>query len=306
MTATSIKHNFKPEKWPKSNQRTRFKVGSVTFLLVFILTSTLSVQINASSYSSSSPSSRFQLVSPLSSTQPSANLLKFGLIKGLKFVVKSSLDDNNNNRNNYNETELRLLFKKRNTVAAFLGIPYAAPPTRSLRFMPPGAVKAQQHQQLAGQLEQCQLVQRTVQTRPFTEFGHECVRLSDWLENSAKKQSNNSDDNDLHLQQDENCLNLNVFVPLDQLNQIKTNDINESPSSSSLSSSSSSRHKTRFSVELNESLQPNKQDQPPMSGANKLSDPPRGHQMKEDHLANQSGEYLHITMVPQSGTCTIN
>lgn len=82
-------------------------------------------------------------------------------------------------------------------VAAFLGVPYAAPPVGPLRFMPPGAYSGPQSQSARG-LDQ-------------TQFGHSCVRLHDWLD--PKPAGKLSD------QQSEDCLNANIFVPIQAGNE---------------------------------------------------------------------------------------
>jgi hypothetical protein len=156
---------------------------------------------------------------------PSVWLPKYGLARGLRFDSVPASDsgdqhDDHEERTDDNGSRRRFLGQPPQTVAAFLGVPYAAPPTGPLRFMPPGAARP------AGQRVpadvQCSLMaddhdqhqhheggarggRPATSSRPFVEFGHQCVRLADWLPpagSGARAQS-------------EDCLNLNVFVPLE-------------------------------------------------------------------------------------------
>lgn len=116
---------------------------------------------------------------------PGALLPKFGLVRGLKFNPGAG-----------------------RAVAVFLGVPYAAPPTGPLRFMPPGAVRpGQQRQPAGGASEQCRLLPSGTgaPVRPFARFGAECVRLASWLEPRPGPTD--------FQRQSEDCLNLNLFVP---------------------------------------------------------------------------------------------
>lgn len=80
-------------------------------------------------------------------------------------------------------------------VAAFLGLAYAGPPSGSLRFMPPSAARPPSGPQSRN--DPCK-------AQPLISFGPRCVRLADWRNLSSR-----------HQDQAEDCLRLNVFVPLE-------------------------------------------------------------------------------------------
>lgn len=125
-------------------------------------------------------------------------------------------------------------------VAGFLNIGYAAPPTGPLRLMPPGAAQVGQ----GGQVKPAWLLQpggRRSPVRGHAHFGPRCVHLADWLEEQPNKltdsnnetQTNHQRTNDEHREsevgrrqqrrgsQSEDCLNLNVFVPIDDSELLK-------------------------------------------------------------------------------------
>jgi len=98
-------------------------------------------------------------------------------------------------------------------VVAFLGLPYAAPPTGLLRFMPPGAL-SQQALRPGGQFPLMPSGQRAL-VRDHSHFGPKCVRLADWLSAgpASKREAAGALGGPMGAQS-EDCLNLNVFVPI--------------------------------------------------------------------------------------------
>lgn len=117
-------------------------------------------------------------------------------------------------------------------VVAFLGIPYAAPPTGLLRFMPPGAANSATNQRPMEQGLLMPAGQQRVGIRPHAHFGRQCVHLPDWLEpqtnsttterkTTSGKEVNTAADNlaAIRDRQSEDCLNLNAFVPLNDFNK---------------------------------------------------------------------------------------
>lgn len=125
---------------------------------------------------------------------PSAHLAKLGLIRGVW-----------------------LEHEGRPPVACFLGIPYAGAPVGSLRFMPPPGLSSGSNSN-RGLKEQCRLAAgwpEAQAARPFARFAPECVRLSDWLpapaNASVSQRTRAQSEREL---QSEDCLNVNVFVPL--------------------------------------------------------------------------------------------
>lgn len=198
---------------------------------------------------------------------PSVQVTKYGLIRGLRLTTSENgvafdkRDSNNIDRSDEfghrtnsigtNGTTSRAGHSSRPqpprhrqlAVAAFLGVPYAAPPTGLLRFMPPGAARSSQR--LAAASELCRplgspknlpssgpLIDESVvgpgtPVRVFTSFGHECIRLADWRRpapiangGDANQSATGAAGGDHYWQsrgrrelQSEDCLNLNIFVP---------------------------------------------------------------------------------------------
>lgn len=103
--------------------------------------------------------------------------------------------------------------------AAFLGIPYAAAPVGLLRFMPAAAFTGQTSASVNS--SESQQSNRQYQLMPGGKISHvqehnrvgdRCVNLSNWFNVSRVKVDNES----------ENCLKLNVFVPIEGSNDIIT------------------------------------------------------------------------------------
>lgn len=112
-------------------------------------------------------------------------------------------------------------------VAAFLGVPYAAPPTGLLRFMPPAATGAQVSAATIVTRRLAPENQRA-SVRAHAKLGARCPRLEPHVEQS-KILTNGSDnkhapqtiaeqqheqEEEEELRESEDCLNLNVFVPI--------------------------------------------------------------------------------------------
>jgi len=92
---------------------------------------------------------------------------------------------------------------KLGSVQVFLGIPYAAPPVASLRFMPPGSPPNWRG------------------VRVFDSFGPVCPQSPPDLNNEPLRKLNQRRYNTLKIllpfltNQSENCLYLNVYAPID-------------------------------------------------------------------------------------------
>ena len=118
---------------------------------------------------------------------PSAQLARWGLVRGL--LVSSPSDGSQ--------------------VAAFLGLSYAGAPVGPLRFMPPpGANGGGELGAERANSASCQLNGARRRARALANFGPECVRLADWLGPGPRRRG-----------QSEDCLNANVFVPMQQQQQ---------------------------------------------------------------------------------------
>lgn len=122
-------------------------------------------------------------------------------------------------------------------LVAFLNIPYAAAPVNLLRFMPPGAYVASspaasqliERRPLANQDQHHSRQLQRVPVRLHNQFGKDCVRLSDWLSDLTNGSASKSPAARL---QSEDCLNLNVFVPIHEQPNHPSQAANHSAASS--------------------------------------------------------------------------